>query len=148
MFRYLGFQKFEIGEQKPDVSDKGKEITVADYGLVVGAKWTVRCQKKVILSSSDFKRNGTRTDERGRPFYDLVDSASLRLESVTALANGDLFLLLSDGWSLTVTCCVRRVMRFFEYWRLMPKNDNARHLVLEEDGSLSAPFDETEAESD
>ena len=50
MFRYLGFQKFEIGEQKPDVSDKGKEITVADYGLVVGAKWTVRCQKKVILS--------------------------------------------------------------------------------------------------
>lgn len=129
MWRYAGCQKFEFGIQRPRTNHEGEEITFADWGLVVSCSWRVIGPEGNVISSDEFGPGGSRRDERARPFYALLGTDSPAVESVVADDGGKLCIRMSGGYLLEVEP-VSDMDPDDEQWRFMPKDEEARHIVL------------------
>jgi hypothetical protein len=129
MWRYLGFQKFEFGEQKPHLNRKGEETTWADWSLVVNCAWRIEGPEGFVLSSGHFTPE--RRDTHAHKFYESLAELPPIVEEVQVLDNGALRIKMSGGYLLAVDPNGLDEDTL-EDWRLRPPEyDQQGHLVLE-----------------
>lgn len=135
MFRYLGFQKFEFGEQIPYLNKKSKVIFHSDLGLVVGAWWQISGPCGFVLNSDHFPSGGPRTDDHAMSFYkSLHEPDSPVVTAITVDHTGGLEITMTHGYSLRVLGDYEST-EWQEAWRFMPKEEDLRgHLVLDNFG--------------
>lgn len=132
MWRYFGCQKFEFGEQKPQINSRGEETTWADWGLVACAAWTMTGPEVFELSSDHFEPE--RRDGHASEFYQSLDVNPPAVEQVQVLSDGALSISLTGGYHLSLQGIPPNEEKF-EAWRLMPPDEEPRgHLTLDRDG--------------
>lgn len=132
MWRYFGCQKFEFGEQKPQINSQGEETTWADWGLVACAAWTLSGPEGFELSSDHFEPE--RRDLHAREFYQSLDVNPPAVQQVQVLFDGALSISLTGGYRLSLQGIPPNEEKF-EAWRLMPPDEDPRgHLTLDWDG--------------
>ncbi|GEM_PF-1893870 len=138
MWRYIGFQRFEFGEQKPHLNRKGEETSSADYVLVARGVWRIVGPDGFELSSDHF--GDPRTDEHALPFYEsLGEEGPPRVEGIVVRVDGEISIAMSKGYSLTVRPWDEEPPEGAswserEVWRYMPPEGDPRgHLVLDDE---------------
>ncbi len=133
MWRYLGCQKFEFGEQKPHFNGKGEETTWADWGLVANCTWCIDGPNGFVLCSHHFGPTPARRDDHTDPFYELFNTDPPVVEAVEMLDHGALRFQMSGSYSIALDP-EPPDEDHFEDWRVMPPAEDPRgHLVLGED---------------
>ena len=139
MWRYVGFQRFEFGEQKPHLNRKGKETTSADYALVARGFWRIVGPDGFELDSDHFGE--PRTDQHALPFYEsLGEEDPPRVEGVGVREDGEISVEMSRGYVLSVRPWDEEPPEDADWsareiWRYMPPEEGPRgHLVLDGDG--------------
>ena len=131
MWRYMGCQKFEFGEQKQHVNRKGEETTWADWGLVANCRWRVQGPDGFSLTWEHFGPTPERRDDHADPFYDLLEANPPVVESTGVEEDGGLRIGMTGGYSLALDPRPYDEDHI-EEWRLMPPEDDPRgHLVLD-----------------
>lgn len=133
MWRYMGCQKFEFGEQKPNLNRKGEATTWADWGLVVSGNWRIEGPQGFVLSWEHCGPTPERRDDHADSFYEALDTSPPTVQSVEISEDGALRLQMSGGYLLGVD------PRAFdednvEEGRFMPPDDPRGDLVLDNDG--------------
>jgi len=132
MVRAGGAQYFSFGEQKPRKNYMGEDSTGSDWGLMAGTSchWLVTGPDGFQVGSDDFYPE--RKDEHAKPFYDLMGSSPIVVQSVVVTDDGVQHLAFSEGYSMVIRM-PESVSRFGEPWRFRPPRSDFRgHLVLRE----------------
>lgn len=120
MFRYVGVQRFEFGEQQKWVTRKGKETTRAYWALNASCGWRITGPGSFTLCSDHFGPEEAKGDDHAEPFYALIHSDSPpTLEAVTVGLDGGLECSLSQGYTLTLWRSPKEDPRD-EQWGLLP----------------------------
>ena len=133
MWRYLGCQKFEFGEQKPHVNRKGEATTWADWALVANCRWRIQGPDAFSLTWEHFGPTPERRDDHADPFYDSLRVDPPVVESVDVEDDGGLRIGMTGGYSLAFDPWPDGEDSS-EEWRFMPpKGDPRGHLVLGEE---------------
>lgn len=132
----FGSQYFSFGIQRPYKDLRGEERTRSDWGLVVGgdSQWCITGPNGFSLGTENFGPEKERRDEHAKPFYALMYSSPIVIESVQVDDDGTQYLTFSDGYVLKIE--IPKDMEVgAEPWRFMTKNGDFRgHLVLNEFG--------------
>lgn len=129
MWRYMGCQKFEFGEQKPYLNRKGEETTWADWGLVANCDWRILGPGGFALTWEHFGPTPQRRDDHAGDFYDSLETDPPVVESVGVEEDGGLRFAMTGGYRLTLDprpCDEDHS----EDWRFMPPDGPRGHLVL------------------
>ena len=135
MWRVAGMQIFEIGVQRPSHNHKGDEVTRADWSLHVHCCWSIAGPEGEIVSSDDFGLDQSRSDENAGPFYDMLGDLAFTISKIRADDYGGIKLTMSGGYSLEIkACCSEDENPDEEQWRLLPKDKDERHFVIERGG--------------
>lgn len=130
MWRYVGCQKFEFGEQKQFINRKGEAVTRADWGLVVSCNWRIVGPASFMLCSDHFNSEKGRQDSHATDFYRSLRQEPPVIHCVDVQADGGLKFSLSQAYTLAVEPIVKKDVDD-ENWRLMPPSEDSRgHLVL------------------
>jgi hypothetical protein len=128
MWRYADCQRFEFGPQRPAKNRRGEDITLSDKALVVGCAWRIPGPSGEVLSSADFRSDGTRRDEQAHEFYGFLRADPLLVEAVAASEVGALALQQSRGYELCVEADLPAEED--EQWRLMLGEGPTSHVTL------------------
>lgn len=123
MRRYVGYQNFEIGEQKPKKNHKGDDITMADWSLESNSRWRVEGPNGFVLSWEHF--DPERRDEHAAPFYARLEDDPLIVQTVELHIDGVLRLSLSEGFTLTFEPWPFEDEDVID-WGFMPPDDDTR----------------------
>lgn len=102
MGRFVGWQRFEFGPQKPFINKKGQEATKADYAIHVACGWRIVGLEGIIVGSDDYGPGSERHDDQGKPFFRMLAQSSPVVESVSADDVGSVHLALTGGYRLDV----------------------------------------------
>lgn len=144
----LGLQIFEFGPQVATLNHKDEEITIADWGMHVGAcAWRISHLDKIVLSCDEiFLRRKSRFYWRKTPprdvsarrrwlaaieFFRVQELEKLIVEAITADKLGGVKFKLAHGYSLELWPVTSS--RDTELWRLLPPR--GPHFVTESEQS-------------
>jgi len=116
MWRYMGFQRLEFGEQKPAKNRKGEDITRSDWGLVLGGYWQIASADGFTLSDAHFGPDKERRDDHADGLYNRLSENPLQVLSIELALNGNLRVELTDRFTLSANT-VDFSDWLNEYWR-------------------------------
>ncbi len=102
MGRFVGWQRFEFGPQKPFINKKGQEATKADYAIDVVCGWRIISPEGVVVGSDDYGPGMERHDEQGKPFFRMLSQSPPVVESVRADNVGSVHFALTGGYRLDI----------------------------------------------
>ena len=98
MSRFVGWQRFEFGPQKPSVNRKGEAITLADYAIHAVCPWRIVGPEGIVVGSEDYGPDSERRDEQARPFLRTLAETPPVVHSLQADAVGSIRLEMTGGY--------------------------------------------------
>jgi hypothetical protein len=130
MWRYVGHQRFEFGEQRPCKNRKGQDITRADLAVVALCHWRISRADGSSVSRCNFRSSTEPGDEAaGRFVEECLDSQPVVLE-ITAQDSGGVHLVLAHGYELWLEPDPDDASELDEEWRFLPRDHAERHFVV------------------
>ena len=124
MWRY-GCQKFEFGEQHPQVNRKGEAIRAAEWALVAECRWRLSGPSGFELSHEHFGPDLDRRDDHAADFYKSLESSPPVVTSIAIASDGRLTLEMTGGVILEM------MPTGDASWRFMPpKHDPRAHFEV------------------
>jgi hypothetical protein len=122
MWRFGGFQVFEIGPQLPFVNKKGQQITRAEMSFHILAEWSLQ-KPSFGLSWEHF--GDPRSDGFAKDFYLSLSSSPPVISDVKIFADGSLRVQFEDQLVLHVEALREEGLE----WRFLP-GESEDHLVV------------------
>jgi hypothetical protein len=119
MWRALGIQIFEFGEQLPTQNIHGDSITRANCSIDVTCPWRIIQSNTIIIASWDYL-----DDEKDRPddvlsdtFFQKMKNGDLRVENIKITSVGDIFMNITNQYQLEIL--PMSSLDDDEHWRLI-----------------------------
>lgn len=129
MWRY-GCQKFEFGEQHPQVNRKGEAIHAAEWALVAECPWRLSGPSGFELSHEHFGPDLERRDDHAASFYKSIETSPPVVTSIAIASDGRLIVAMTGNFVLAMVPSGEGT------WRLMPpKHDPRGHFEVGENAS-------------
>jgi len=118
MWRY-GCQKFEFGEQHPQVNRKGEVIHAAEWALVAECPWRLSGPAGFEFSHQHFGLDLDRRDDHAANFYKSLETSPPVVTSIAIASDGRLTVAMGDFVLVMVPSGE-------DTWRFMPPKDDPR----------------------
>ncbi len=134
MWRYIGFQKFEFGLQKPFMNRKGIEVSKADHGLVTNGEWKLTDPEGKSISRQDFESSHVPPNPAVLAFLENLLDRAPKVTEITTGPRSYVKVFMTEGFSLELSFLSSA--RGCE-WRYISPDRSSDHFVVMRSGIKS-----------